>query len=155
MCVGGPLYPRNFLTSDLPRLCLLSSFLSFFAHLTAGDFTPNSDDEVDVDGNNVNGHVYETGRPAAAHPESDDEWDANAAWTPPPQPEGEVGTKVRAIYDYVGEDIEELTFKAGDLLTQLEPEDEQGWCRGIHHASGNSGIYPACYVEEVLDDEEA
>lgn len=57
---------------------------------------------------------------------------------------------MRAIYDYVGVDMEELSFKAGDIITEIQPEDDQGWCRGVH-SNGNSGLYPACYVEELIE----
>ena len=54
---------------------------------------------------------------------------------------------VRAIYDYAGEDAEELSFKIGDLLTQLEDADDQGWCKG-RDATGNVGFFPAYYVKQ-------
>lgn len=118
----------------LPSL-LLSFLLSL--HLpAAGEFDGDAPEEDQDDNDNEN--------------DSDDEWETKA-WTPPPEGAAQVGVKVRAIYDYVGEDMEELSFKAGDILTQIEAEDEQGWCRGVHSVSGNSGLYPACYVEEVAE----
>lgn len=55
--------------------------------------------------------------------------------------------KVRALYPYTGRDNEELSFAAGDIITELVPVDAQGWCHG--ELNGRQGLYPGSYVEPM------
>jgi len=73
--------------------------------------------------------------------DSDEEWES-ACPLPPPETSKVL---VRAIYDYVAEDPEELSITTGDVVTQIEAEDGQGWCKGVNEA-GQVGYFPAHYV---------
>ncbi|NXS06712.1 SH319 protein, partial [Neodrepanis coruscans] len=52
--------------------------------------------------------------------------------------------KARALYDFHGENDDELSFKAGDMITELESVDED-WMSG--EMQGRSGIFPKNFVQ--------
>ncbi|XP_038610884.1 SH3 domain-containing protein 19 [Tachyglossus aculeatus] len=57
---------------------------------------------------------------------------------------GQKKEKARALYDFHGENDDELSFKAGDTITELESVDEE-WMSG--ELAGKSGIFPKNYVQ--------
>ncbi|NXA09359.1 SH319 protein, partial [Sapayoa aenigma] len=52
--------------------------------------------------------------------------------------------KARALYDFHGENDDELSFKAGDMITELESVDED-WMSG--EIQGRSGMFPKNFVQ--------
>jgi len=62
----------------------------------------------------------------------------------PPNGKSKAGKTVKALYDYVGADANELDFFAGDSIQVLE-EDGSGWWTG--EIDGRKGLFPSNYVE--------
>ena len=59
--------------------------------------------------------------------------------------------QVKAIYDFSGENPNEVNLCAGDVITVIE-EIDQGWWKGeLFDANGNrqQGLFPSNYVEEI------
>ncbi|XP_066257202.1 protein kinase C and casein kinase substrate in neurons protein 1 isoform X3 [Euwallacea similis] len=83
-----------------------------------------------------------TAKANESNPFEEEDWENDALVD-----NGEPGVPVKALYDYVGAEGDELTFKIGDVFEKLEDEDEQGWCKG--RKDGRVGLYPANYVEAV------
>ncbi|XP_077156219.1 SH3 domain-containing protein 19 isoform X3 [Paroedura picta] len=50
----------------------------------------------------------------------------------------------QALYDFQAQNVDELSFTAGDVITELEPVDED-WMSGELH--GKSGIFPKNFVQ--------
>jgi len=55
------------------------------------------------------------------------------------------GVPVRAVYDYISQEDDELTFKEGDIFLKLKDRDSQGWCTGLK--DGRVGLFPDNYVQ--------
>ncbi|XP_021563895.1 SH3 domain-containing protein 19 [Carlito syrichta] len=54
------------------------------------------------------------------------------------------GRTAKALYDFHGENEDELSFKAGEVITELETVDDE-WMSG--ELMGKSGIFPKNYVQ--------
>lgn len=62
---------------------------------------------------------------------------------PPPRLEDEY---VRALFDFPGNDEEDLPFRKGDVLRVLEKPEEQWW--NAQNSEGRAGMIPVPYVEK-------
>lgn len=52
-----------------------------------------------------------------------------------------------ALYDFIGnEETDELSFKAGDIITILNSESGDGWWEG-KLVDGSTGVFPELYVQ--------
>ncbi|XP_076858822.1 nebulin isoform X4 [Brachyhypopomus gauderio] len=58
------------------------------------------------------------------------------------------GKTVRAMYDYIAADSDEVSFKDGDVIVNVQSIDE-GWMYGTVQRTGKTGMLPANYVEAV------
>ncbi|XP_029558201.1 nebulin isoform X3 [Salmo trutta] len=58
------------------------------------------------------------------------------------------GKTVRAMYDYSSADMDEVSFKDGDVIVNVQSIDE-GWMYGTVQRSGKTGMLPANYVEAI------
>uniref|UniRef100_A0A803TYB2 Nebulin n=1 Tax=Anolis carolinensis TaxID=28377 RepID=A0A803TYB2_ANOCA len=58
------------------------------------------------------------------------------------------GKTYRAMYDYTASDADEVSFKDGDALVNVQAIDE-GWMYGTVQRTGQTGMLPANYVEAL------
>ncbi|XP_061107301.1 protein kinase C and casein kinase substrate in neurons protein 2 isoform X2 [Conger conger] len=88
----------------------------------------------------------ETGNPFTSDTNGNDNGNGNPFEDEPSTPT--MAVPVKALYDYEGQEQDELSFKAGDELMKIADEDDQGWCTG-RLKNGHVGLYPANYVEDI------
>uniref|UniRef100_A0A8C9APP7 Nebulin n=1 Tax=Prolemur simus TaxID=1328070 RepID=A0A8C9APP7_PROSS len=58
------------------------------------------------------------------------------------------GKTFRAMYDYMAADADEVSFKDGDAIINVQAIDE-GWMYGTVQRTGRTGMLPANYVEAI------
>lgn len=54
----------------------------------------------------------------------------------------------RALYDYVAQDVDEVSFREGDVIFEVDSIDS-GWMTGRVERTGKTGMLPANYVEQT------
>eukprot|EP00056_Hartaetosiga_gracilis_P008463 m.121165 g.121165 ORF g.121165 m.121165 type:complete len:1077 (-) comp12920_c3_seq1:1656-4886(-) len=69
------------------------------------------------------------------------DWSLNSDITPISS-----GMQVRALYTYSGTQGDELSFEEGDVITVTEAEDADGWLKGTHDQTQQTGKFPGNYV---------
>lgn len=62
-----------------------------------------------------------------------------------PRSKSQKQTLVKAIYDFNGQDPDDLSFKMGDLIEVLDSSDQYGWWTGRING-GKKGNFPSNYV---------
>ncbi|KAG7513689.1 hypothetical protein JOB18_014313 [Solea senegalensis] len=68
---------------------------------------------------------------------------------PPPAPKPQPrppGPRCRALYQYIGQDTDEISFEANDVF-DLVKEDPSGWWTG--RIRGREGLFPGNYVDKI------
>uniref|UniRef100_A0A8B9K289 Osteoclast-stimulating factor 1 n=1 Tax=Astyanax mexicanus TaxID=7994 RepID=A0A8B9K289_ASTMX len=64
---------------------------------------------------------------------------------PKAQPRSQ-GPRCRSLYQYVGQDVDELSFEANEVIDLIK-EDPSGWWTG--RLRGKEGLFPGNYVEKI------
>merc|ERR1712130_215927 len=54
--------------------------------------------------------------------------------------------QVKALWEYQGQDLDEISFEEGDTF-DLIAEDDSGWWKGT--INGKTGFFPGSYVEKI------
>ncbi|KAF9986424.1 hypothetical protein BGZ65_007628 [Modicella reniformis] len=63
-------------------------------------------------------------------------------------------TQAKALFDCVGDEESELTFRQGDLLVDVRETSEDGWLFGRLERTGEGGLFPDNYVKLIYIDVE-
>jgi len=59
---------------------------------------------------------------------------------------GDESSQAKVLYDYAGQEAEDLPLAAEEIITIVQHDDGSGWTKG-QNSSGMIGIFPTSYVE--------
>lgn len=101
------------------------------SHNRGGYPPPPCERNKDVQGHGPDSHALNRNRPV-----------------PPPPPAERSFPKVRALYDFNGQQQGDLSFKKDDIIVvQKKTDSHNDWWYGVAH--GVEGVFPANYVEDL------
>ena len=105
---------------------------SHFTSSSTNDLIDFSMDEFDISSSNP-----ETARQGSGIEErKSGQKDANAS------------NLYRAVLDYPASSQYELELKEGDIVVLIKKR-EDGWCKGLLHKNGTTGLFPFSFVEKI------
>jgi NAD(P)H-flavin reductase len=58
--------------------------------------------------------------------------------------------RARVLYNFIAEDSSQLSMAAGQMISIFD-KDESGWWDGMNEDTGERGLFPSTYVEEIWD----
>jgi hypothetical protein len=67
---------------------------------------------------------------------------------PPPPKRKDARPRVKALYDYDAQGVDEIALKEGDIFF-LTQKSDTGWWEG--DKNGKKGLFPGNYVEELKE----
>lgn len=98
----------------------------------------------------ANSHLYQ---PRSTSSHISNRWppDKDSPVTPPQKPaktlaRSNLGRTAKALYDCGAENEDELSFRAGDIITNIVDTEEDGWCMGSCH--DHRGLVPLNFIKE-------
>lgn len=59
-------------------------------------------------------------------------------------------SRARVLHNYIGEDDSHLSLEIGQMISVFD-QDESGWWEGVNEMTGDQGLFPSTYVEELFD----
>lgn len=112
--------------------------------ILTGTLIPQSDDILRREEEDLQRALAESA--ALADPVRNASSPASATARTPPQPERNLPSHARAMYDFAGESSDELSFARGELIRVIDAVSDEWW-RG--ELRGRTGIFPTNYVVSV------